>query len=248
MKIGTVVTASDLNPLYSEFIPLFIKAWTTLFPEIDVVVVLVADSIPDFLKPYSNHIRLSKPIEGIHTAFHAQCIRLVYPRHIQRNEGVLISDMDMLPMNRYYYEHAISNISDNTFIAYRDVLLPHEIPMCYNVALPSTWRSVFGEKSDEETLREWYTPIYDGIHGGKGWNTDQILLIQKFNAWTGPKVILNDGLTRYHRLDRIHPSQFKVRAFLRNDIQSGNYSDYHCLRPYSKHKDMNDFVVASLRR
>ena len=44
MKIGTVLTASDLNPLYSEFIPNFIKAWSILFPEIDVVVVLVANS------------------------------------------------------------------------------------------------------------------------------------------------------------------------------------------------------------
>lgn len=179
MKLGTVLTACDLNPLYSEFIPIFIKAWKVLFPEIDVIIVLVANEIPNDLEEYSNNIRLSKPIEGIHTSFQAQCIRLLYPRHIEKNEGVLITDMDMLPMNRFYYESPISTLSDDTFISYRDVCLPHEIPMCYNIALPSTWTSVFGSKSDEETLKEWYNPIYDGMHGGKGWNTDQLILIQK---------------------------------------------------------------------
>ena len=32
MKIGTSVTATDLNPLYSDFIPNFVKAWKTDLP------------------------------------------------------------------------------------------------------------------------------------------------------------------------------------------------------------------------
>lgn len=247
MKIGTVLTASDLNPLYSEFIPIFIKAWKILFPEVDVIVVLVANEIPDNLKEYSEHIRLSPPIEGIHTAFHAQCIRLLYPRHIEKEGGVLISDMDMLPMNRYYYENPIADKSDDMFIAYRDVCLPYEIPMCYSIASPSVWKSMFGDKSDEETLKEWYTPIYDGKHGGKGWNTDQLILIQKFKEWTGPKIILNDRITKYNRLDRVLPHQFNDIANLRCKIKQGIYSDYHCLRPYTQYKQINDFVVDSLR-
>ena len=241
IKLGTVITSSDLNPVYCEFIPLFIKAWNTLFPEVDVFVILIANDIPDFLKDYSKNIKLFKPIEGIHTAFQAQCIRLLYPQHIEKNEGVLITDMDMIPMNRFYYEDAIKNISKNTFIAYRDVLLPREIPICYNIAIPSIWRKMF----EGETIEKWYqTTKYSGIHGGSGWNTDQTVLIKKFNEYSGEKTILNDRITKYKRLDR-WGSNFNDPD-LRNKIKSGIFSDYHCLRPYSQYKQINDFIVESL--
>jgi len=243
MKIGTVLTASDLNPLYCDFIPIFIKAWNILFPEVDVIIVLVADKIPDFLIDYSKNIKLFNPIPNIHTAFQAQCVRLLYPQYIKRNEGVLITDMDMIPMNRYYYERCISSISDQTFIAYRDILLPHEIPMCYNIAIPETWRKMF----EGETLEKWYQrKVYDGKHGGSGWNIDQLVLIEKFNQYTGTKVILNDNITKYKKLDRTGYN-FNDR-FLADKIKSGEYSDYHCLRPYSQFKEVNDFIIQNLRK
>jgi hypothetical protein len=243
MKIGTVLTACDINPLYSDFIPNFVKSWSILFPEIDIIVVLIADYIPEKLKYYTNNIRLFKPIENIHTAFQAQCIRLIYPQYIERDEGVLITDMDMLPMNRFYYEDAIKNISNDTFICYRDVLLPNELPMCYNIAIPSVWKRMF----EGESIEKWhYGTNYDGNHGGVGWGTDQITLIKKFNEYSGDKIILNDIVTKYNRLDRPNSSQFVDKNLLRDKITKRQYSDYHCLRPYLEHKEMNDFIVESL--
>ena len=64
--------------------------------------------------------------------------------------------------------------------------------------------------------------------------------------WNGPKVTLNDSITKYKRLDRIHPWIFDNLSKLKDDIANGRYSDYHCLRPYSQFKQINDFVVASL--
>ena len=150
----------------------------------------------------------------------------------------------MLPMNRFYYEDAIKNISDDTFISYRDVLLPHELPMCYNIAIPSVWKSMF----EGETIEKWYNGTnYDGGHGGIGWSTDQLMLIKKFNEFSGNKIILNDRITRYNRLDRIDGWQFSNLKELRDKISKGEYSDYHCLRPYSQHKEVNDFIVESLK-
>jgi hypothetical protein len=243
MKLGTVLTASDLNPLYCDFIPIFIRAWTILFPEVDIIVVLIADSVPDNLSEFSKNIQCWKPVEGIHTAFQAQCVRLLYPQLIQRNEGVLITDMDMLPMNRFYYEEVIKTISDDTFVCYRDVCLPAELPICYNIAVPSVWKALF----EGETMDSWYEGTnYDGNHGGSGWSTDQLVLIKKFSEYPGKKVILNDRLTRFNRLDRSYSSQFTDMNDLRNKIMSGSYSDYHCLRPHSLHRDMNNFIVDSL--
>jgi hypothetical protein len=247
MKVGTILTACDLNPLYSEFIPNFIKAWNILFPLADVLVVLIADEIPEHLKQYEKNLRLFKPLENVHTAFQSQCIRLLYPRLIERNEGVLITDMDMLPMNRSYYQDPIANIPDDAFVTYRDVCLPTEIAMCYNIACPRVWQSVFGNDSTESVLQSWYaSTVYDGKHGGQGWGTDQIILLKKFNSWNGPKVTLNDSITHFIRLDRVYEWMFNDLTNLRENIRAGKYTDYHCLRPYSQHREINDFIVNSL--
>ena len=246
MKLGTILTASDLNPLYSEFIPNFIKAWNILFPDVDVIVVLIANEVPDNLKEYSKNIRLFKPVPNVHTAFQAQCIRLLYPRCIERDEGVLITDMDMLPMNRSYYVDSIQNISNDTFVTYRDVCLPTEIAMCYNIATPTIWRKVFGESSTESLLQSWHaSTVYDGNHGGKGWGTDQQILLKKFNSWSGPKVTLNDSITKFNRLDR-YAHIFNDKKKLEHLVKSSYYSDYHCWRPHSQYKEINDLIVTWL--
>jgi len=246
MKLGTILTATDLNPLYSEFIPNFIRAWNILFPLADVVIVLIADEIPEELKQYEKNLKLFKPLANIHTAFQAQCIRLLYPRLIECNEGVLITDMDMLPMNRSYYTEAIENISDDTFVTYRDVCLPTEIAMCYNIALPSVWGGMFGNSSAESLLQSWYmSTVYDGQPGGKGWGTDQQILLKKFNQWNGPKVTLNDSITKFNRLNRYDPV-FNNLESLKHLIKTNQYSDYHCWRPYSQYKEINDLLVSWL--
>ena len=249
MKLGTIVTACDSNPLYSEFIPKFIECWKHLVPEADICVLYIASVLPESLVPFSKHLRRVEPIPGIHTAFQAQCIRLLYPREITRNEGVLITDMDMFPMNRSYYVDTIRNIPDDAFVVYRDVCLPSEISMCYNVALPKTWASVFGPRPTNELLEEWYRPVgYDGRHGGSGWNTDQVILVRAFNEWSGPKHVLNDRLTKFARLDRAMPMDVwdRERHRIRSLILQGYFADYHCLRPYGQFRQLNDWVVSCL--
>ena len=40
MKLDCVLTAVNENPLYLEFIPIFIKTWNKLYPGIDVKILL----------------------------------------------------------------------------------------------------------------------------------------------------------------------------------------------------------------
>lgn len=249
MKLGTIVTATDANPLYSDFIPLFIRAWSHLLPEADIRILYIAESLPESLLPYEKHIRVIPPIPGLHTAFQAQCIRLLYPREVTRDEGVLITDMDMLPLSRSYYVNSIRDAPEDAFVVYRDVCLPSEISMCYNVAHPKTWADVFGSEATETLLKSWASNVaYDGLHGGSGWNTDQMVLVKSFDAWTGPKVVLNDAVTKFARLDRAMPMDLweRERHRIRSLILQGYFADYHCLRPYSEYKDLNDWVVSCL--
>jgi hypothetical protein len=248
MKVGTILVATDTNPLYCDFIPSFVDAWTKLIPEADICIVMIAHSIPSRFRAYARFIHCLPPIPGVHTAFHAQCIRLLYPRHIARNEGVLITDMDMLPLNRSYYVDSIASIPEDTFVAYRDVCLPREIAMCYAIAHPHVWRGVMGGGTLESILQTWYaTSSYSGEHGGVGWETDQVILATKVREWAGPTRILTDAATSFNRLDRLgDPRLFKSRDRLRTLIRQNVFSDYHCLRPYLEYKVINDFIVSCI--
>ena len=103
MKLDTVLTAVNDNPLYIGFVPYFIRMWKLLYPDVNVKIVLVAEYIPENLKEYNDNLILFKPIEGISTAFTSQYIRLLYPNLLGCTNGVLITDMDIVPMNRTYY-------------------------------------------------------------------------------------------------------------------------------------------------
>jgi hypothetical protein len=248
MKLGSIVTATDNNPLYTEFIPLFITAWKKLIPEADIYIIFIGDSIPEEYLKYKDYIYLIKPIPGVNTAFHAQCIRLLYPRIITRNEGVLITDMDMIPMSRNYYVNTIENFANDFFISLRDELLCiNQLCMCYNVALPSTWQLMFGNENDELLIKKWFdNSKYDGIYGGEGWYTDQLILTEMYNKHFGRKVILNDIITNFFRLDRERSNTLfdeSNREILTTMIKTSKFGDYHCLRPYSKYKELNDYIL-----
>ena len=79
MKLEYVLTSCNLNPLYCDFIPIFIKAWKKLIPEIKIVIVLIAESIPEKFLNFSEYIKLFQPIENVSTAFVSQYIRILYP-------------------------------------------------------------------------------------------------------------------------------------------------------------------------
>ncbi len=250
MYIGTIVTATNTNPMYIEFIPMFVKAWKKVLPEADIIILLIADSIPEIYLPYKDYIKLVKPIPGIHTAFHAQCIRLLYPREVERDtEAVIITDMDMIPLNNSYYTKPIEYIDDDSFIVYRDLLFPVEIPMCYVAALPSIWKSVFGLEDTTKLLQHWFMQShYSGILGGSGWTTDQLILSKMYKLWEGKKVLLNDIITKYNRLERADVFTFYQSniELLKEKIKAGEFSDYHCLRPYSRFTELNNFIIDSL--
>jgi hypothetical protein len=241
MKLGTILTATDLNPLYADFIPTFVAAWKKLVPEADICIVMVADSIPPQFDAYREHIKLFSPVPGIHTAFQAQCIRLLAPRDIQRDEAVLITDMDILPMSRRYYVDTISGTPSDAFVVYREVLMPEQIAMCYCAAHPSTWSSMFGAEPTADILRRWYSPDYTLYKSG--WYTDQIQLVTAYNAWTGKKIVMRDCDTGFRRLNRSSNVKSICNFAV---IAAERYTDYHALRPNTTYREFNDKVVAHL--
>src|SRR3954454_280393 len=168
MRLTHALLASDLHPAYAGLWPLAKRAWSEI-AGLEAVLVLVAapDAVPPELKA-DPAVHVFEPLPSLHTAFQAQCIRLLYSAVLGDAGGVVISDIDMVPMNATYLQRPASRIPETHFVSYRDVLLElGEIPICYNAALPSTWASIFriGSVADVGTrLAEWSKDVeYAGV-------------------------------------------------------------------------------------
>lgn len=246
MFLDCVLTAVNENELYLEFVPIFIKTWNKLYPNVDVKIILIAKQIPESLLSYKSNIILFEPIENILTAFISQFIRLLYPCILNYENGVMITDIDMLPMNRTYYTENIKSYNNNKFIYYRENICFEykQISMCYNVASPRIWKNIFGINSLEDiknTIKNVNAKniIKEG-HGNIGWCTDQITLFDKVMIWnknTNNFICLKENETKFKRLDR---ETFNISNInIITNITVGNYSDYHCYRPMSKYSDIN---------
>jgi len=191
MNLKYIVTGVNENAPYLNCVPLFIDSWTSLNPKLEVKVVLFADELPDFLKPYQDSIIVIPPLRGVSTAFCAQIVRLFYPCVLPDDGAALISDVDLLPLNLDYFNKALDSHKQDKFVTFRaNHMKKHnrpEVVMCYNAAYSSVWSDVFGVKNTEEMIKKIsfiYSKIeYEDIHNGKGWRTDQRFLYQRLHQW-----------------------------------------------------------------
>jgi hypothetical protein len=252
LEVTHMLTASDLNRRYLDCWPLARRAWREI-AGIEPVLVLVAhaDEVPADLRDDPD-VRVFEPLEGLHTAFQAQCVRLLYPALLDVEGGVITSDVDMVPLNRGYFHSSPARIPRDHFLAYRNALLWwDQIPICYNAALPTTWSELFGIASLDEMrarLREWGDDLnYDGVRGGHGWDTDQIVLYRTAvdRGRRGRDVwILDDRYSGYHRLNTSALGPGGPERLVRRGIQRGEYSDYHLFHPYDENREINEKIVA----
>ncbi len=255
MILDCVLAACNENPLYIEFVPYFIKTWKKLYPDVDVKVILISHSIPLELMEYQSNLILFEPIENISTAFISQYIRLLYPAILDYSNGILITDIDIIPMNRTYYTKNIENISDDKFIYLRNVLLNiNQIAMCYNVALNVTWKEIFEINNIDDIINR-IKSVYNSIeyidgHGNTGWCTDQLDFynyVMKWNNKTNNFVTISDEEAKFSRLDRSYLTMIgMLPGIIKFYIHHGLFSDYHCLRPYEHYKEINNYIYELL--
>lgn len=248
MKLDCVLTAVNENPLYLEFIPLFVNTWNKLYPNVDVKIILIANKIPEKYNKYQENIILFEPLEGVSTAFISQYIRLLYPAILKYENGVMITDVDIIPMNRTYYTNNIESFTNDKFIYLRDVLFEYkELAMCYNIAAPQIWSDIFNIKTLEDIkyrLNEKFKTIeYVDGHGKSGWSVDQKDLynyVINWNKTTNNFICLKDRDTRFNRLNRC---SFDLNSYdIFNNVKTGHYSDYHCYRPFSQYENLNNKI------
>jgi hypothetical protein len=265
MKIDLCLVASDLNSDYLDFFPLVLETWKVIVG-IDVILILISEYIPGNLLEYKDNIILFKPIENIPTAFQAQCIRILYPC-IFMDKNIIISDMDLVPLNQKYYTDNVAKYNDDSFIIYRNVLEGiNQYPICFCLANSHIWKDIFRINTVEDiinTLKTWYLNIPENDYKissitSFGWAFDQLQLFYSINKWNKNIIKLTDKITGFKRLDRIlndYDIDIKIRHekdinYIRNNkeqikenINNGVYSDFHLPKPYSKYKDIFNYLL-----
>ncbi len=252
LELSHALLAVDLNTAYADLWPVAKRAWTEI-AGIEPALVLVAERgevPPDLAADPAVHI--FEPEPELHTAFQAQCIRLLYPALLHGAGGVITSDVDMVPMSRGYFHRPLRDIDAQHFVCYRDDTLPlGELPICYNAALPSTWASIFDVSDLDDVrrhLRRWAEGIeYEGARGSAGWTTDQRALYRillergrhEHDVW-----ILDDYYTGYRRLERAYVEKWgRVPDPSRKLIARRAYSDFHLLAADDGRHGLNDAIV-----
>jgi hypothetical protein len=250
--LARVLLACDLNPDYLDFWPSTRRAWKEIVG-IDVTLVLVAEAgaVPPALLNDPD-VTVFEPLAGVHTAFQAQCVRLLYPATLEARGAVVISDLDLYPLRADYFHQPVRRLDQRFFVVYRDARVGREeLDIMFNAGLPSTWREVFGVATVQEVraeLARWSEGlVYDGRRGWDGWYTDQRTLYRKLLAWPAHADrlwVLDDQYCGFRRLDRMeleHEEGLEPRRI--EEIRRGAYSDFNCLVPYRDHQEVNDQVL-----
>jgi hypothetical protein len=248
MKLSCALVACNDNPHYLAFWPIVKKAWWDIVG-IPCVMIYVAETIPDSLKADPAVIHF-QPIQGWPTATQAQVIRLLYPALLKTDGAVMLSDMDMIPMQSKFFHEGFASFQPDQFVSLRGIdEQERQIYMCYVGATPKTWSELFGIETVKDirtTLESWAqrNPA-DGNHGGTGWCTDQQILYVAIKGWEQEypsRIGLLPWTLRIPRLDRGNPEEWLHNSQnLHNNIRAKLYIDFH-MPPYKAFKNHIDLL------
>lgn len=237
-KLDRVILATNDNTMYSDFWPIvsfFWKEYVGLKPTLAVISdkkINIDESLGDVI--YFN------TIPGVSTATHAQTIRLFLPI-LFKDSYCLLSDMDMIPLNKSYFLNSVAKVPNNKFVVYRNRAYGpgnKRFPICYCAAKGSVFQEVFNLIPENISKR-----ILELKKLNLGWNTDEIYLTNMLKKW--PHFKTRCALLGHDVRQRIDRGKFKYSL---GGLQRNRYIDSHLLRPYSKYKGQIDKLVADMRK
>lgn len=231
MKITDVLTSVNDNPKYLKFIPSFINSWCKFYPTIKPTIVYIGDKDLSFFGEFQKFIIPFKCDKKINPVFASQTVRMLYSALMPPESTVMISDIDMVAANSQYFTKTIEDIVPTKLVSFRQPIEHNMIAMCY-VAAPSTvWKEMFSiENNDDinEFMLRYSNIQFDGLHGGKGWHTDQEILytyISRYSDISNNVIFLSDTQTKFNRLDWFH--HYYVKEDFLKLLNTGMYTDSH---------------------
>jgi hypothetical protein len=235
MKLSCALVACNDNPKYLDFWPIVRQSWWDIVG-IPAVMIYIGETKPDAYKDDPSVICF-KPIEGWSTVTQAQVIRLLYPALLQCDGAIVISDMDMIPLQREYFTEGFAKFREVQFVSLRGIdEQERQIYMCYCGATPSTWSDLFNIKSIQDIktrMIEWkqQMPLQVHKHAEPGWCFDQQKVYEHVQGWllqSPDRVGLLPWTITIPRLDRGNPQDWYTgNPFLAHRISEHEFVDFH---------------------
>jgi len=231
-EINYVIISSDDNPMYKDFYPIVAKRWHDLGFKTYYVNITDSDGIE---KNEWGIIHKIKALDFVSTGFQSQVVRLFSSKFIEGN--IMMSDIDMLPINGDYFNQYLNELSDDNVIVYSgqpygDV--PY-YPMCYVLSHSSNFRKYLN--IENLNFEEYCKNL---LKYREAWNTDENFMYDQFQNWID-KLIVKKDRDFSRRIDRGNWS------YSLNLLKSGYYIDSHLLRPYHQYKNFINNLLYEIK-
>ena len=234
MKIDYIIISSDDNPIYKDFYPVVAKVWKDLGYKTYFINITDRDEI---IENEYGIIHKIKAIDSIPTGFQSQIVRLFSSKFIEGN--IMMSDIDMLPINIDYYNSYVNELTDDNVIIYSGQPygnVPY-YPMCYVLSKASNFRKYLDIENMD--FNEYCKILADKY--SLAWNTDENFMYDKFQNHIDKLVIKSDrDFSR--RVDRAN-WRYDI-----NLLKEGYYIDSHLLRPYSQYNTDIDYLIKNIKQ
>jgi hypothetical protein len=247
MKLSCALVACNENTHYLDFWPAVKRAWNSIV-NIPCKMVYVGD-IPHPTLKDDPDVFFFQAIPEWPTATQAQCIRLLYPAllHDYMDGAIVISDMDMVPMQSDFFVKGFSPFQENQFVSLRGISEEEkQIYMCYVGATPNTWGDLFGIKTLEDIqcrMKEWSQQyLSNGLHGSIGWFSDQLILYNYVKQFPEERVGTYPCVP-IPRVDRIYPYVWaSLSDTFQKDLQNKKFVDFH-MPPYNSYNAIINKII-----
>lgn len=222
------IFSSDNNPDYYQFAPIVTEFWEAC--GFDTFYGLVgSEEFPE--------------IPNIKSSLQSQILRM-YATKLFPDRVILITDIDILPLNKEYFlsnlakdYDEISIYSSDAYIYDNFPIIGNRYPMCYFSSYGKTFSSVALNGEDET----WENFVVRLNSLNLGWNTDELYISERINTSSFKKIHHIRGFhnplipgfdkpgQKIGRLDRHHWC-----------VENIEYIDAHCPRPYLTYKQSID--------
>jgi hypothetical protein len=245
MKIDICLTATNTKSNYIKHIPTFVNSWLRL--QIEPMIILINNEIPDEYTKYKDYIILFDPAEynlqHINTGYIAQIIRIFYPP-LLTSKNVIISDIDIVPINYKFFVKYVDEYPEDVFVNYRRY--NGQLNICYNLANSLVWGEVFEIDTIMDVVREIeqnYSANYDGQKNCDGWFRDQEVLTNNvLSNISEDRIIYIDIRHKLKRIDKRERATIlkNIEQILENIEQ---YDDFHITSKNGTYINLSDRII-----
>ena len=229
MKIDYAIISSDDNPMYKDFYTIVAQRWLDL--GIKTYYLNISDT-DEIIENEYGIIHRIKALDFVSTGFQSQVVRLFSSKFIEGN--IIMSDIDMLPINGEYYNQYLNELTDDNVIIYSGQpygAVPY-YPMCYVLSNSKNFRKYLN--IDNINFTEYCKMLSDKY--GEAWNTDENFMYDEFQNHIDNLIVKTDrDFSR--RVDR---GNWSYNIDL---LKDGYYIDSHMLRPYGQYKHLVDKLI-----